>query len=71
MSLRFDEGLVRIIGEGATCEEVERFLAGVLLQRGLVRESYPDVIVEREAQFPTAWMRIGLTWLCFTVILRM
>lgn len=53
--LSFDSALVvRIDEECLTCEEVERRIADVLRERGYVKDTYAQAILDREASFPTA-----------------
>lgn len=59
--LSFDSTLViRIDGEGLTCEEVERRIAAVLEKKGYVKDTYAQAIVDREENFPTALDMGGL-----------
>lgn len=59
--LSFDSALVvRIDEECLTCEEVERRIAGVLRERGYVKDTYAQAILDREASFPTALDMGGL-----------
>ena len=46
--------LIRIGLEGETSEDVLRALAGVFVEAGVAKESYPDAIVLRESKYPTA-----------------
>lgn len=59
--LSFDSALVvRIDEECLTCEEVERRIADVLRERGYVKDTYAQAILDREASFPTALDMGGL-----------
>lgn len=51
--LLFDKDLTVVLDDPVDCEHVEDVLAHVLLDRGLVRDSYPQAIAEREKSFPT------------------
>lgn len=53
-NLLFDEGLVTIVDDPVDYADVEKKLAKILLSRGLVRDTYPAAIVEREKSYPTA-----------------
>ena len=46
--------LIRVGLEGETNEEVLRSLASVFVEAGVAKESYPDAIVLREQNYPTA-----------------
>lgn len=46
--------LIRVGLEGETNEDVLRALAGVFVEAGVAKESYPDAIVLRESNYPTA-----------------
>ena len=52
MLLRKD--LIRIGLKGSTSEEVERNFAAVFVEVGVGKSNYPDAIVAREKDYPTA-----------------
>lgn len=51
--LVFDEGLTTIIDDPVDDRHVEGVLSELLLERGFVRESFPQAILDREAVYPT------------------
>lgn len=51
--LLYDKDLTVIIDEPVDCEHVESVLAQVLLDRGLVRDTYAQAIADREKSYPT------------------
>ena len=46
--------LIRLDVEAKTAEEALRIMAGLFVESGVAKPSYPDAIVAREAQYPTA-----------------
>ena len=46
--------LIKIGLEGNTSEEVERAFANLFVEKKYAKESYPDAIIEREKEYPTA-----------------
>lgn len=51
--IAFNEGLVVLIDQPGTYDEVEQAMAAVLLNQGYVRDSYAKAIADREAVYPT------------------
>lgn len=47
--------LIRLDVEAKTAEEALRIMAGLFVESGVAKPSYPDAIVAREAQYPTAF----------------
>ena len=45
--------LIRLDVEAKTAEEALRIMAGLFVESGVAKPSYPDAIVAREAQYPT------------------
>lgn len=54
-NLHFDESLVLLLeNPPANSADVENTVANELLAQGYVKDTYPQAILERERQFPTA-----------------
>ena len=52
--------LIRLDVEAKTAEEALRIMAGLFVESGVAKPSYPDAIVAREAQYPTALPALSL-----------
>ncbi len=49
-----EKELIALNVEASDCEEVLRYMANRFVEAGVGKESYPDAIVEREKNYPTA-----------------
>ena len=53
MSIRFDESLILRIDEAESDTEVLKRMCDHLYEKGIVKETYKEAILERESNFPT------------------
>lgn len=47
------EKLIKLDVDAGTSEEALRVMAGLFVAEGVAKDSYPDAVVRREAQYPT------------------